>query len=134
MIKYTMICAHEHTFEMWFNNSAGCDEQLVQNAVECPICGDTGVSKAIMAPAIPRKGNAPKSDYMKAKEEEKAAMDWVDKNCEDVGEKFPEEVRAIHYGDKEERNIQGTAPPEEVEKLKDEGINVINLGPKEKEH
>lgn len=134
MIKYDVICKNEHIWEMWFNNSAGCDEQLGQNAVECPICEDTGVSKSLMAPNITKKGNATKSDYRSAHEEEKAAMDWIDKNCPDVGEDFADEVRAMYYGDKEERNIQGSASYEEAKDLIDEGIDVINLGPKHKEH
>ena len=102
MIKYDVICANEHIWEMWFNDSAGCDEQLGRNAVECPVCGDTSVSKSLMAPNISKKGNAPKSDYRKAQEEEKAAMDWIKKNCDDVGDNFANEVRAMHYGDKED--------------------------------
>jgi len=134
MIKYDMICKNEHIWEMWFNNSTGCDEQLAQNAVECPVCGDTGASKALMAPNISKKGNAPKNDYRKAQEEEKAAKKWIRENCTDVGENFADEVRAMHYGDKEECNVQGTASYDDAKELYDEGIDIINLGPIRKEH
>ena len=80
-----------------------------------------------MAPNIIRKRSTPKSDYIKAKEEEKAAKDWIKNNCEDVGEKFTEEVRAMHYGDKEERNVHGIASYEDTkELLKESGITEIN--------
>ena len=134
MIKYDMICMNEHVFESWFNSSDGCDEQLAQNAVECPVCGDTGVSKAIMAPNISAKKNRTNTDYKNAIDEEKAARDWIKKNCDDVGDKFADEVRAMHYGDKEERNVQGTASVEDAQKLHDEGIDIINLGSTRKEH
>lgn len=129
-----MICANEHGFEMWFNNSDSCDEQLTQNVVECPMCGDTGVSKALMAPNISKKGNAPKSDYRRAQEEERAAKKWIKENCADVGENFANEVRAMHYGDKEERNVQGIASYEDAKELHDEGIDIVNIGPIRKEH
>ena len=81
-----------------------------------------------MAPNISKKGR-PQTDYTKSMDEDKKIMDWVKTNCEDVGDKFATEVRAMHYGDKEERNIHGTASYEDTSKLIDEGINVLPLGP-----
>lgn len=133
MIKYSLICDKEHVFESWFSNSADCDKLLAKHAVDCPICGSIKVSKSIMAPSISK--NRPSSDYQKTQNKEKEILDWVEKNCEDVGEKFATEVRAMHYGDKEERNIHGTASQEETQSLLKEGIDIIPIGHvKSKEH
>lgn len=125
-----MKCGNGHEFESWFNNSSKCDELMKKKLVECPVCGDTNCTKALMAPNIPKKGRAPKSDYAQAREDRQLAKEWADKNCVDVGENFADEVRAMHYGDKENRNVQGITTEEEASKLRDEGIEIINLGPK----
>jgi len=134
MIKYNIKCKNEHVFESWFVSSAKCDELLGTKAIECPVCGDTHTSKALMAPNISKKGSRPKSDYAKSSDNEQQALEWVEKNCEDVGERFADEVRAIHYGDKEERGIHGTATAHEQYDLHNEGIDVINLGKKRNKH
>ena len=133
MIKYDLICDNEHIFESWFRNSDDCEKLLSKKIVECPTCGSKKISKSIMAPSVKR--SRPSSDYQKAQQAEKEVLDWVEKNCENVGENFPTEVRAMHYGDKEERPIQGIASYEETNKLREEGIDVINIGEvKTKEH
>ena len=58
MIKYALICPAEHTFEGWFGASADFDDQAARGLLECPVCGDTTVAKALMAPRIGKKGNA----------------------------------------------------------------------------
>lgn len=59
MILYRLLCSHEHTFEAWFRDSAAYDTMAAGGAVECPVCGDTSVRKALMAPAIARHRNRP---------------------------------------------------------------------------
>lgn len=130
MIKYDIKCSNGHVYESWFENSSVCAKLLKNNAVECPICGDTNNSKAIMAPNIPKKGDAPKSDYSQAIDDRQAFVEWVETNCDDVGEDFTEEVRAIHYDEKESRNIYGTTTNEEAAELREEGIDIINIGSK----
>lgn len=136
MIKYDIKCGNDHVYESWFDSSSRCDELLKKKALECPICGDTNNSKAIMAPNVLRKERTrPKSDYMKAQEDKDKTLKWVKDNCENVGNNFADEVRAIHYGDKESRNISGITTNQETRELYNEGIPVINLGPiKEKGH
>lgn len=131
MIKYDIKCGNDHVFESWFDSSDRCDELLKTKAVECPICENVDCNKALMAPNIPKKGGAPKTDYAQAQEGRKELIAWVEKNCDDVGEDFTEEVRAIHYGEKEERNIYGTTTTEEEAELREEGINIINIGSKQ---
>lgn len=48
-------------------------------------------------------------------------------NTEDVGERFAEEARRIHYGESEARGIRGQATPDEAQALAEEGIDVVTL-------
>lgn len=139
MICYSLRCRSEHEFEGWFRDSAGYDEQRASKEVVCPVCGDTEVFKAPMAPAVPKKGNQ-KVDPVAARASELAQdieekmeqlREHIEANCEDVGGEFPEEARKIHYGEAEERGIYGDASPEEARDLLEEGIEVYSL-PKSK--
>ena len=130
MIKYQLKCAHAHEFEGWFSNSADYDSQAERGLLECPHCGSSDISKAVMAPAVARSGSLGKSgermdaikrDYLEAA---RRARDYVEKNFDNVGRKFPEEARRIHYGETQERGIYGEATGAEVRELIDEGIQV----------
>ena len=57
MIHYSLLCSSDHEFDGWFKDSAAFERQAKRGLVECPNCGDTGVTRALMAPAVPRKGN-----------------------------------------------------------------------------
>jgi hypothetical protein len=104
MIKYNLKCTNGHEFESWFQNSDACDKILKNNLTSCPTCSDTNIVKALMAPAIPKKGATKLYEY--------------------VGEKFADEVRAVHYGKKvAEADILGTVTKSEAEELYDEGID-----------
>ena len=146
MIRYTLRCDKDHSFESWFQNSAAYDSQVKRKLVSCPACGSTKVEKAIMAPRIVGKkgrskapveapAEAPASEstsLMMAQERElrakiKELRDHIVKNADNVGEKFPNEARAMHYGDKEHRPIYGEASPEEARALVDEGVEVSPL-------
>jgi len=128
-------CAHKHGFEGWFGSEDEFQGQLERGLVECPICGDTGISKLPSAPRL----NLGASEPVKPKQEVMATADpsmqakWLQMvrhvlaNTEDVGERFAEEARRIHYGESEERNIRGQASPEETESLLEEGIGVLPL-------
>jgi hypothetical protein len=147
MIRYTLRCEQDHSFESWFQNSAAYDSQVKRKLVTCPMCSSTKVEKAIMAPRIVGKkgrdkapveaaaAEAPASEttsLMMAQERElrakiKELRDHIVKNADNVGEKFPNEARAMHYGDKEHRPIYGEASPEEARSLVDEGVEVSPL-------
>ena len=128
MIKYQLLCADEHEFEGWFRDSADFDVQAADGLIECPVCGSDNVRKAVMAPAIARRSNgapgAIRQDILQAMTR---ARDYVEKNFDYVGEKFPEEARKIHYGETEERGIYGEATGKEVKDLVDEGVKVAPL-------
>jgi len=133
MIKYQLQCSSGCSFEGWFKSSAEFDRQAAEGALECPFCGSAEISRAIMAPAVVTSG-AKRSDRASAMRETIAeaarrARDYVEKNFDYVGERFPEEARRIHYGETEERQIYGEASGKEVKELVDEGVSIAPLPP-----
>jgi hypothetical protein len=127
-------CSHSHSFEGWFASENDFQSQLARGLVECPLCGDTGVSKMLTAPRLNLGAAqpAPRQEVMTAPDALLQA-EWlkvvrhVMANTEDVGERFAEEARRIHYGETEERGIRGQASREETEALVEEGIAVLPL-------
>jgi hypothetical protein len=152
MIRYTLRCDLGHAFESWFQSSSVYESQEKRKLVTCPACGSAKVERAIMAPQIvSRKGRdsalpapapvpmavadvaAPASTpLMMAQERElraklKELRDHIVKNADNVGERFPNEARKMHYGDIEHRPIYGEASPDEARALIDEGVEVSPL-------
>lgn len=131
MIKYSLICEADHEFEGWFRDSADFDLQCENGLIECPSCGSETVRKAVMAPAIARRSNAgaARQERLSAIQKDMAravdrARNYVEKNFDYVGDKFPEEARKIHYGESDERGIYGEASGKEVKSLIDEGVRI----------
>jgi len=147
MIRYALRCERGHEFDSWFQSSSAYDSQHKRGLVACPVCDSTKVEKAIMAPRIARKGKsksapepvaAPAEDtastslVMAPHEREllsklKELRDHVLRNADNVGNKFPDEARKMHYGDIEHRAIYGEATAEEARALIDEGVEVAPL-------
>ena len=151
MIRYDLRCEHGHAFDSWFQSSSAYDLQVKRKLVTCPVCDSAKIEKAIMAPQIvSRKGRekpvpapvaeAPVADstpsestpLLMAQERELRAKlrelrDHIVKNADNVGERFPNEARKMHYGDIEHRPIYGEASPEEAKALIDEGVEVSPL-------
>jgi hypothetical protein len=146
MIRYSLRCERDHTFESWFQSSSAFDSQLKRKLVSCPICGSAKVEKAIMAPRIVgKKGRetapppapaaetpAAQTPLMMAQERElrtklKELRDHIVKNADNVGERFPNEARKMHYGEIEHRPIYGEASPDEARALIEEGVEVSPL-------
>lgn len=147
MIKYALRCDKGHGFESWFPDSAGFEKQRKRGLVDCPACGSAKIVKQIMAPNVRPKGvaiepqsvaatPAPTADpafvmasdqarHLRAMMREMHAH--VVANTEDVGGKFAEEARKIHYGETEERAIRGKASLAEAVELHEEGIGVMPL-------
>ena len=129
-------CAHGHGFEGWFASQDAFDAQLADGLVECPLCGDTAITKLLAAPRL-NLGNArPPAEAAPAKTPAAAdtrearwlrAVREVIAQTEDVGERFVDEARKMHYGEAEERGIRGQATPEQARSLADEGIPVFTL-------
>ena len=147
MIHYSLRCEAGHQFESWFANAAGFDRQAAMGLVECPVCGGVQVSRALMTPAVAKKGRARRAEPVEApppppapvaSPEKMAAGPMpaqmvallqrmrgeIEKNCHYVGDGFAEEARRIHHGEVAARGIYGEATEAEREALSDEGIEV----------
>ena len=149
MIRYALVCERQHDFESWFQSSAAYDKQAKRGLVTCPACGSAQVEKALMAPAlgrgtkkdvlvpvaeatptaevpVPVENKTPVAMISPQEHEFRAKLkelrDHLTKNADNVGRKFPEEARKMHYGEIEHRSIYGEASPQEAKELHEEGI------------
>jgi hypothetical protein len=137
VIVYRLICSLEHEFEGWFRDSAAFEGQSARGDLECPICGDRQVKKAIMAPALAKSTEvlpAPvsvksPSDQQKLRQFMAGYRKFVEENAEYVGPKFSDEARKIHYGEAEERHIYGESTLQQARELIDEGIEIAPVPP-----
>ena len=132
-------CAQQHSFEGWFGSEADFQDQLARGLVECPLCGDVAISKMLSAPRLNLGGAKEAAPAAPARQDVVAAPDrtmqaaWmkmvrhVMANTEDVGPRFADEARRIHYGETQERGIRGQASPGETQALLEEGIGVLPL-------
>ena len=130
MIKYNLICKCGKTFESWFSSSAEFDSLLKKKIIKCIYCESSSVKKTVMAPRLTRKSNQKleKSKLQKnIKKQLKDFKKYIEKNCEDVGDRFPQEARNIHYDKKTSKGIYGKATPEETSELIEEGIDIYTL-------
>ena len=137
MIVVDLKCCNDHEFETWFPSSDAFEKQRKANEVECPVCGDSKVNKALMAPSVSgTKKMDEKAVHLSPKVKKRMGQyfsalreirEHVEKNSDNVGNKFPEEARKIHYGEAEERSIHGEATAEEAEELSEEGIDVQHI-------
>jgi hypothetical protein len=127
-------CSHQHSFEGWFASEQAFQDQLQGGMVECPLCGDTAVAKMLSAPRLNLGAAQDATDtQVVATPDVSLQKEWmkmvrhVMADTEDVGNRFPDEARRIHYGEAEERGIRGQASPEQTEALREEGIAVMPL-------
>jgi hypothetical protein len=151
MIHYALQCTADHRFDGWFRDSASFAKQAARGLLECPICGDTKVTQALMTPSVPRKGRemlpaaaarppaapappVPAQATMagpKMPAQVRAMLmrlrQEVERNCDYVGEEFAEEARRIHNGESEQRGIYGEASNDDAEALAEEGIEVQRI-------
>jgi hypothetical protein len=134
MIRYALLCEHEHEFEGWFGASADFDNQQARGLIECPVCGSKAVSKAIMAPAV--AGTRRRSQDQTPAQTQAMMMEamgrirrHVEDNFDDVGDAFASEARAIHEGRSEDRGIYGQATSQEVRDLVEDGVPVAPMPP-----
>ncbi len=155
MIHYQLRCSATHSFDGWFRDSAGFEQQAASGLVVCPECGDARVNRALMAPSIgkrraapieaapieavspkaatpeqpalaaPEKAATPMPDHVRAVLQRIRAE--VERNSDYVGPGFAEEARRIHRGEGEQRSIYGESTPEQAEALADEGIEVTRI-------
>tara|TARA_B100000287_G_scaffold316642_1_gene300243 strand:- start:27 stop:446 length:420 start_codon:yes stop_codon:yes gene_type:complete len=130
VIKYNLICECEKTFESWFASSTEFDYLLKKKFIKCVYCDSSSIKKTVMAPRLARKSNQISKKNKLQKNIKKQLVDfkkYIEKNCEDVGERFPQEARNIHYDKKTSKGIYGKATPEETSELIEEGIDIYSL-------
>lgn len=132
MMKYNLQCAKEHQFEAWFDNIESFDTQAKRGLLQCPVCNNKKIERAVMAPAIPKKTN--RGHGGRVPTDPTAIMQMMQKmtkhvaeNFDYVGDQFAEEARAIYYGEKEDRDIYGETSIEDAQALMEEGVPVAPL-------
>ena len=125
-------CAQDHRFEGWFASDADEASQRARGLLTCPLCGDADVQRLPSAPRLNLGATAPAEPIALPAPGDLQAQ-WLRavrrmmERTEDVGARFAEEARRIHYGEVEQRGIRGQATPGEAEALRDEGIEVMAL-------
>jgi hypothetical protein len=131
MIVLDLSCDHEHRFEAWFASSKAFDEQLKAGQVSCPHCSSRRIQRLPSAPYVQTSSHSapaqPDPQAIAARLVE--ALRTAARNSEDVGERFADEARRIHYGKAEERPIRGKADHEDMVELIEEGIPVLPVPP-----
>ncbi|CAN5339973.1 DUF1178 family protein [soil metagenome] len=140
MIVFDLKCARAgHVFEGWFGSTEDFDGQCARGLVACPMCGDTAIAKAVMAPAVGAKSNQAASlpvpvsnspdatqahalmvKLAQAQSEALAQSEWV-------GRQFADTARAMHYGEQAHKSVHGEVAPEEARALIEEGVEVAPL-------
>ena len=134
MKVFNLHCEQGHAFEGWFASVEAFDAQLAGGQLQCPVCGSTAISKALSAPRL-NLGAAPQQQRqvaaMPTAEQMQALFLKMAReivaSTEDVGEKFAEEARRIHYKEAPERGIRGVTSKDEAEALEEEGIKVMPM-------
>lgn len=152
-----LVCAQEHRFEGWFGSEGDFQEQLARGLVQCPLCASADIHKALSAPRLNLRAGAGRNDRAAVDEggaaqppqrqREAPAQEasstatvpaelqaaWLQlarrivAQTEDVGSRFAEEARRMHYGEAEERGIRGQATPQQASELLEEGITVLPI-------
>ena len=132
-----LCCAHDHRFEGWFASEEDAQSQISRDLVQCPVCGDHAVSRLPSAPRLNLSGATAREGSAKPAQPSAApvtlqalymkAVKQVLAQTEDVGERFAEEARRMHYDEAPERGIRGSASAEEVQALAEEGIETFPL-------
>ncbi|HLT26110.1 MAG TPA: DUF1178 family protein [Zeimonas sp.] len=143
MKVFDLVCEHGHAFEGWFASAAAFDEQLSRALVRCPMCDSVQVRRTPSAPRLNLSSSAaPSRDEAEAQRGgQTTAMPtvaqlralWFEaarhlvRNTEDVGERFAEEARRIHYQEAPERGIRGVTTAAQRAELEEEGIEVFSF-------
>jgi hypothetical protein len=139
MKVFNLACEHDHRFEGWFGSAEDYDSQRARGLIECPICADTAIRKMPAAPRLNLSGAseapaAPKGEALGMPLDPRAVQAMFMKvarsiveRTEDVGDRFADEARRIHYRESPERGIRGVASPDEARELTDEGIEVFSF-------
>lgn len=134
MIRYTLTCDSDHSFDSWFQSSAAFETVSAAGHLSCAICGSSDVKRALMAPSLhhaDQRATQAKPDLKTPHSDAEIALDKlrreVEANTVDVGKSFAKEARLMHSGDAPERAIRGVANLAEARKLLEDGVPVAPL-------
>ena len=140
MKVFNLCCSNDHRFEGWFGSETDFRTQSDSGLVTCPICDDKTITRLPSAPRLnvskhrevagapPGAGHVSQGDSQtEAQGQWLRAMRHILSNTEDVGDRFPEEARRIHYGETANRGIRGQATREDANALTEEGIDVVSV-------
>jgi len=129
MIKYKLICKDcDDTFDSWFSTSKEYERLKKKSFLNCHICNSLNVEKTLMSPSVHMLRNDTKisnqtKSYKKTKEAILKYQKFIEKNFDYVGENFTYEARSLHYKNKKgPKGIYGTTTKEDLQELKEEGI------------
>ena len=133
MIVYQLTCGQGHFFEGWFASAEAFDRQSASGQLQCPTCATAEVRKLPSAPHVHTTGSqpaaAPQVTDVLRRETLAALRKFILTSTEDVGRKFAEIARRIHYQEEAARNIRGVVTPDEAEELRDEGVETLSISP-----
>jgi hypothetical protein len=131
MIVYQLSCGDGHGFEGWFASPEACDQQALAGQLQCPSCASMDVRKLPSAPHVHTSGAQPpvpaKADKTPGREALLTLRKFILANTEDVGRKFAEIARRIHYQEEEARGIRGVVSPAEADELREEGVETFSV-------
>ncbi|MEI6546427.1 MAG: DUF1178 family protein [Burkholderiales bacterium] len=151
MKVFDLACEHDHSFEGWFGSTQDYDTQLARHLIECPMCASTSIRRMPSAPRlnlsgaserpavdrssserglVPQPSGASESGALAPRELQARLIEMARKliaSTEDVGDRFAQEARRIHYNEAPERAIRGVASMQEARELVDEGIDVMSI-------
>lgn len=131
MIVFNLSCSRAHQFEGWFGSADDFASQAEAGSIACPVCGSVKIEKQLSAPYVNTRSSSPGTESQQVSVANAAQalkvkfLEHVLNNTENVGRRFPEEARRIHYKESPERPIRGTASTKEVGELKEEGIDIM---------
>lgn len=128
MKVFDLACEQGHAFEGWFDSGEGFESQQARGLVECPMCGSASITRRPSAPRLNLSGGDPAAPDQRARALQQVWLELarhIRENTEDVGKRFAEEARRIHYREAPARGIRGVATPDESEALAEEGIEVV---------
>jgi hypothetical protein len=138
MIIFDLTCTHGHRFEGWFASAEDFERQAKAVLVRCPVCDDASVVRVPSAKVHVGRATADAPRVTEDAETETVAVlpeDLIKKlreivrNTENVGQRFPEEARKIHYEEVPPRAIRGQASKDDADALREEGIDFASLPP-----
>lgn len=131
MIVFDLKCGRAHVFEAWFGSSADYDDQRARGLVQCPLCGDGAIEKAVMAPNVAAKSNRQQEVTPATMKAALAALAQAQAKALEgsqwVGSAFADRARAMHLGEEDKAAIHGQASAEEARALVEEGVEVAAL-------